>query len=232
MYLKYKQSHPTLFSALLSRSNVLPNVNRTILESAMTPNWELLLYCRWQGEECNGKYIKTVLDPYFLKCITFQPPDDTISSEGVESVLTVAGIYGNGMVNWKEYLQNISCPVLIAGLQESNHLLSGSQGARVVVHPRGSPAFPAAEGLDIPPGFSGSIGISFQRTVNLGEPYRKCSTRDPRGSRNESYRLLPCIRRCIQEEIIKVCKCVDARMPEIAEERNEKYANTPYCGKL
>ena len=199
LYSKYRTIHTTLFSTMLSRSNLLPNVNRTILESAMIPTWGLLLYCRWQGNVCDEKYIKIIFDPYFLKCITFQPPEDTILSEGVESGLTMAGIYGNGMVNWKKYVQNISYPVLIAGLQEFNHPLSGSQGVRVVVHPRASPAIPAAEGLDIPPGFSGSIGISFQRTINLGEPYGKCSSQDPRGNRNETYRLLPCLRRCIQE---------------------------------
>ena len=227
LFVKFRDSQSTLFGTMLSRSNILPNVDREILKSAMIPTWEFLFYCRWQGKECDEKHIKPVFDPYFLKCITFQPPDDTILSEGVESGLTVAGIYGSRMVNWKEYLQNITYPHLIAGLQEFNHPLSGSQGARVVVHPRGSPALPAAEGLDVPPGYSASIGISFQRNVNLGEPFGKCSTEDPRAGANETYRLLPCLRRCIQEEIIRVCKCVDARVVD----SKSDYGNIPYCGK-
>ena len=226
LYEAYRNTHSTLFSSMLSRSNILPNVNRSVLESAMISTWEFLLYCRWQGKKCDEKHIKPIFDPYFLKCVTFQPPDDTILSEGVESGLTVAGIYGSGMVNWKEYLQNITYPLLIAGLQEFNHPLSGSQGARVVIHPRGSPPLPAAEGLDVPPGIAASIGISFQRNVNLGEPFGKCSIEDPRGGANETYRLLPCLRRCIQEEIIRVCKCVDARVVD----SKSDYGDIPYCG--
>ncbi len=229
LYAAYGKTHPTLFGRILSRSNLLPNVDRSVLETAMIPTWELLLFCRWQGAPCDHRYVKPVFDPYFMKCITFQPPVDTVLSEGVESGLTVVGIYGNSMVDWDAFLSNLSYPVLIGGLQEFNHPLAGNQGARVVVHPRGSPALPAAEGLDIPPGFSSSIGISFQRTVNLGEPFGKCSTEDPRGGHNETYRLLPCLRRCIQAAVIERCGCVDARLPQPL---NHDHTDVPYCGKI
>lgn len=230
LYSAFFETHPDLFGLLLSRSNLLPNMDMPTLQTAMIPTWELLLYCRWQGKPCNPDYIKTNFDPYFLRCVTFQPPDDTVLSEGVESGLTVAGIYGSGMVDWEEYLRNLSFPVLIAGLQEFSHPLSGNQGARVVLHRRGSPALPSAEGLDIPPGFSGSIGVSFQRTINLGEPFGKCSKVDPRGGANETYRLLPCLRRCIQAQVIKACGCIDTRLPEPAEFTGAD--RMPYCGKL
>ena len=84
------------------------------------------------------------------------------------------------MIDWKSLMENISYPFLVAGLQEFNHPLGGNQGARIVVHPPGSLAIPSVEGFDVPPSYSASIGVTFHKTINLGEPYGKCSTTDSR----------------------------------------------------
>ena len=104
--------------------------------------------------------------------------------------------------DWSKFDSTVEDPILIAGLQEFNHPLTGDQGARVVIHPPGSKPIPSAEGYNVPPGFSGSLGINIQRTLNLGEPYGKCSREDYRSDGNETYRLLPCLRRCIYEEVM------------------------------
>ena len=96
----------------------------------------------------------------------------------------------------------------------------------------GSPPMPSEEGFNVPPGFSVSIGIKFQTTFGLGEPYSVCSRVDPRGSENEVYRLLPCLRRCIQEQVVEECGCVDARLPLAKNMTADNMNGLKYCGQL
>ncbi len=152
--------------------------------------------------------ITTFTDAYFFRCITVHAPRDAggggVVSEGVENGLSLIGIFGHRMVDWTQFWATQERPILIAGLQEFNHPLSGDQGARVVVHPPGSRPVPSAEGFNVPPGFSGSLGVHFRKTQNLGEPYGKCSREDFRSDPNETYRLLPCLRRCMFDAVARV----------------------------
>ena len=232
LYSKYFRTNSSLFGEIMSRTNLLPNIEHSVLQTAKVPMWELLLECRWRGINCKADKIKPYYDPYFLSCVTFEPERQGIISEGVESGLSVMGIYGNNIVNWQQYLSAIAYPFLVVGLQEYNHPLSGEQGARVVLHRHGSPPMPSEEGFNIPPGFSVSLGIKFQTTFVLGEPYSKCSQVDPRGDENEVYRLLPCLRRCIQEEIVHECQCVDARLPLAKNMSLNDMNGLKYCGQL
>ena len=134
------------------------------------------------------------------------------------------------MIDWKALMENISYPFLVAGLQEFDHPLAGNQGARIVVHPPGSLALPSVEGFDVPPSFSTSIGVTFHKTINLGEPFGKCSTTDPRQPDNETYRLLPCLQRCMQAEVIQICGCVDASLPLPKGYTVQDRHGVPYCG--
>ena len=232
LYSKFFTTNNSLFGELMSRTNLLPNIEHSIIQTAKVPMWELLLQCRWRGIPCSSDRIKPFYDPYFLSCVTFEPERQGIVSEGVESGLSVMGIYGNNIVDWQQYLSTIAYPFLVVGLQEYGHPLSGDQGARVVLHRHGSPPMPSEEGFNVPPGFSVSLGIKFQTTFVLGEPYSTCSTVDPRGDENEVYRLLPCLRRCIQEEVVKACHCADARLPLAKNMSVNNMQGLKYCGQL
>ena len=233
LFWHYYKTHISLFGVLLSRTNLLPNIDFDTLKSGGIPLWELMLRCTWQGQSCDFKNnIREEFDPYFLRCATYRAPVSHVMSEGVEGGVSVLGIYGNSMVDWKKEVAGISYPVILLGLQEYNHPLSGNQGARVVIHPPGSMASPSAEGIDIPPGYSGSIGITFKHTVSLGKPYGKCSIIDPRGNSGETYRLLPCLRRCIQQHIIKECGCLDTMLPFPKGYSRENLNGLQYCGRI
>ena len=232
LYRKYYRSNSSLFNEVMSRTNLLPNTEVDVLLRAKVPTWEVLLNCRWRGSACDRNRMSTLYDPYFVNCVTFEPERDQIISEGVETGLSVVGIYGSGMVNWKEYLNAVSYPILIVGLTEYGHPLSGDQGARVVLHRHGSPPMPSEEGFNIPPGFSVSIGISFQTIFELGEPYSTCSDADQRAGRDETYRLLPCLRRCIQEQVVNECHCVDARLPLLFNMTANDMNGLKFCGQI
>ena len=203
LWVKYA-TNSTLFGIAISRSNMFSNFDLEILKKAMIPPRELTVRCKSRGVKCSPEMISTFYDPYFFRCLTIHGSNESLLSEGVESGLAILGIFGSNLVDWSIFDSTVEDPILIAGLQEFNHPLSGDQGARVVIHPPGSKPIPSAEGYNVPPGFSGSLGINIQRTINLGEPYSKCSQEDYRSDGNETYRLLPCLRRCIYEEVIKV----------------------------
>ena len=204
LWVKYYATNSTLFGMAMTRSNMFSNFDLDVIKKAMIPPWELTVRCKSRGIKCRPDMISTFYDPYFFRCLTIHASNETSLSEGVESGLAILGIFGSNMVDWSTFDSTLEDPILIAGIQEFNHPLSGDQGARVVIHPPGSKPIPSAEGYNVPPGFSGSLGVNIQRTLNLGEPYGKCSRQDSRSDGNETYRLLPCLRRCISEEVVKV----------------------------
>ena len=99
LFFHYYEKYTDLFGMLTSRTIVLPNMPYSVLKTAGTPVQEMLLRCKWQGNDCDiENNIKSdEIDPYFLTCVTFRAPNKTVMSEGVEGGLSIAGIYGHGM---------------------------------------------------------------------------------------------------------------------------------------
>ena len=72
-------------------------------------------------------------------------------------------------------------------------------------------------GFKIPPGASGSIGLTMTKTSNLGQPYGNCSSTDPLLSAKNNnftrYTKHSCIKRCLQKRVFTKCGCVDRELP-------------------
>ena len=77
---------------------------------------------------------------------------------------------------------------VLPGLHETRSAVAASEGFRVVVHPPDTQPFLFAEGYDVPPGYSASLGVRPRRNIRIGQPHGNCSWNNPfdAGSNHDS----------------------------------------------
>lgn len=116
---------------------------------------------------------------------------------------------------------------VLPGLHESHSALAASEGFRVVVHPPDTQPFLFAEGYDVPPGHSASLGVRPRRNIRIGQPHGNCSWTNPfdaadggggisednvDGGRRR-YRGITCQKMCLQSHVVAECHCYDSSLP-------------------
>jgi len=126
---------------------------------------------------------------------------------------------------------------VLPGLHETRSAVAASEGFRVVVHPPDTQPFLFAEGYDVPPGYSASLGIRPRRNIRIGPPHGNCSWTNPfvdagdrdsdvgtkdggdnRGGRRQQgrrYRGITCQKMCLQSHVVAQCHCYDSSLPQL-----------------
>jgi len=122
---------------------------------------------------------------------------------------------------------------VLPGLHETRSAVAASEGFRVVVHPPDTPPFLFAEGYDVPPGYSASLGVRPRRNLRIGQPHGNCSWTNPfdvgghddhdgtevgdngNGQRQmrRRYRGITCQKMCLQSHVVAECHCYDSSLP-------------------
>ncbi len=229
MWTAYSKSHDYMFREIFSRTNLMENFNLSLLQEAGVPQWELSVVCRWSGDSCNISNISRLTDPYFLNCLTVHAPDDLPVLEGVTSGWSGVSLTGSGMVKWEDLNADDNDYIDLPGIQEYKHPLAGSEGVRIVIHPRGTQPYPSALGFDVPPGFSASIGIRMNKNKALAKPYGNCTQKGSSDKKHPVYRTMTCFRECLSKKVKTTCKCVDSRF----EDKNVGVKeDLPFCSHM
>ena len=211
--------------AMFSRTLFLANLPAHAWDEISINKQEFIVNCTYGNSSCDWTKIS---DPYYLRCFTFEPPNIRNTSfknfkslsEGVANGLSVTvftGVMRNDTIVQKKELP---------GVYDHNSPLSGSSGIRVVIHPPGTEPFPLTEGYDVPPGFQASFGIIPEKRKRLGKPYGLCAKKNihkknynSETDEHEPYRKISCERMCMQEQVIKDCKCFDDTLPNMGNTR-------------
>ena len=224
LYDRYKDSHPTLFREVFSRVSLSTNLNRNTLVNASLSMDDFLVTCYIGGRLCNRQTDFSVFfDYYYYNCFTYTLSasdfgEDTVV-EGLENGWSSIVLTGNAILtadqNDSKLPSNESMSLLNPWLSAG----SNSGGVRVIIHPPNSVPFPSDEGFDVPPGFSASFGIKPHRNIRIGRPWGNCSHalnglgKKDTGGAQYRYRLNECHKVCLQNEVLKRCKCADAGLP-------------------
>jgi len=122
---------------------------------------------------------------------------------------------------------------VLPGLHETRSAVAASEGFRVVVHPPDTQPFLFAEGYDVPPGYSASLGVRPRRNIRVGPPHGNCSWTNPFDSADHDvgdgsdsgdgvggrrqlgrrYRGITCQKMCLQSHVVAECHCYDSSLP-------------------
>lgn len=210
---------------LYSRTTIAANLPREVIEEHGIREEEFVVRCTFRNRKCK---FRTSFHPYYLKCFTFEPQNEKSTteydslSEGIENGFSVTVFGGTKL------LEGNFTRTFIPGVFEKGSPLSGSSGIRLVIHPPGTEPYPLTEGYDIPTGYLATLGIVPRRRIRLGQPHGQCAKRNrykndlldrlnltsDNDDDNEPYRKISCERTCMQEDVIKTCRCFDTSLPQ------------------
>jgi hypothetical protein len=213
-----KMKEDNIILEITSRLGLTANMGVNLSSLAGIQLKDFIFSCRFMDEYCNVSATFTkIFDPYFFNCYTFQPEKilqtRATRLQGVEYGLSLLLFTGSsGRMRFGNEFGNESAKMLIPGMQEADVALASGKGARVVVHSPYTLPHPTAEGFEVPPQYSVEIGVKARENVRIRHPHGNCTDES---ATNQTYRytLMQCQNDCIQRMIMKVCNCVDNRIP-------------------
>ncbi|XP_055047965.2 acid-sensing ion channel 2 isoform X3 [Misgurnus anguillicaudatus] len=169
---------------------------------------EMMLYCRFQGQECSHQDFKTVFTRYG-KCYTFNAAE-----EGKTLRTTMKGGTGNGLEIMLDIQQDEYLPVW--GETEETAF---EAGIRVQIHSQSEPPFVHELGFGVAPGFQTFVATQEQRLTYLPPPWGECVSRALESGLFEVYSVSACRIECETRYIVENCNCRMVYMP----------GDSPYC---
>ncbi|KAK0064091.1 FMRFamide-activated amiloride-sensitive sodium channel [Biomphalaria pfeifferi] len=180
---------------------------------------DLLIHCRFNREICNVSNFTTSFDGNYFNCFTFnggQLADQlqmhaTGPENGLSLIMSVEKAY--------------PMPRFYGVYNFDNNILH-SAGIRVVVHAPGSMPSPVDHGIDIPPGYSSSVGLKALLHSRLPAPYGNCTVGSLQGMRTYRNTFFACLQLCKQRLIMSRCGCKSSALPDLPTE------NVTFCGVI
>lgn len=169
---------------------------------------EMLMSCRYNGENCNKYDFKWFFSYDYGNCYTFNFNQSNLKYVGKNGVR-------NGLI-LELYIGNSSLDEI--GVIE--------KGIKVIVHNQSVTPMPLDEGLDVSPGSTTNIAISRVYLNKLSNPYSSCLNDLSANTNNPSdlmkiiffklnqteYRQKLCEAMCYQNNVIKKCNCYDTAL--------------------
>uniref|UniRef100_A0A8C1C5Z5 Acid-sensing ion channel 2 n=1 Tax=Cyprinus carpio carpio TaxID=630221 RepID=A0A8C1C5Z5_CYPCA len=169
---------------------------------------EMMLYCRFQGQECSHQDFKTVFTRYG-KCYMFNAAE-----EGKTLRTTMKGGTGNGLEIMLDIQQDEYLPVW--GETEETAF---EAGVRVQIHSQAEPPFVHELGFGVAPGFQTFVATQEQRLTYLPPPWGECVSRALDSGLFQVYSVSACRIECETRYIVENCNCRMVYMP----------GDSPYC---
>ncbi|XP_042163121.1 acid-sensing ion channel 2 isoform X2 [Oncorhynchus tshawytscha] len=169
---------------------------------------EMMLYCRYQGQECSHKDFKIVFTRYG-KCYMFNAAE-----EGKTLRTTMKGGTGNGLEIMLDIQQDEYLPVW--GDTEETAF---EAGVRVQIHSQAEPPFVHELGFGVAPGFQTFVATQEQRLTYLPPPWGECESKALDSGFFQVYSVTACRIDCETRYIVENCNCRMVHMP----------GDSPFC---
>ncbi|XP_036944302.1 acid-sensing ion channel 2 isoform X3 [Acanthopagrus latus] len=163
---------------------------------------EMMLYCRYQGQECSHSDFKTVFTRYG-KCYMFNADED-----GKTLRTTMKGGTGNGLEIMLDIQQDEYLPVW--GDTEDTAF---EAGVRVQIHSQAEPPFVHELGFGVAPGFQTFVATQEQRLTYLPPPWGECESKALESGFFQVYSVTACRIDCETRYIVENCNCRMVHMP-------------------
>ncbi|XP_003442050.1 acid-sensing ion channel 2 isoform X2 [Oreochromis niloticus] len=163
---------------------------------------EMMLYCRYQGEDCSPSDFKTVFTRYG-KCYMFNAAE-----EGKTLRTTMKGGTGNGLEIMLDIQQDEYLPVW--GDTEDTAF---EAGVRVQIHSQAEPPFIHELGFGVAPGFQTFVATQEQRLTYLPPPWGECESKALESGFFQVYSVTACRIDCETRYIVENCNCRMVHMP-------------------
>ncbi|XP_012991345.2 acid-sensing ion channel 2 isoform X2 [Esox lucius] len=169
---------------------------------------EMMLYCRYQGQDCSHEDFKTVFTRYG-KCYMFNAAE-----EGKTLRTTMKGGTGNGLEIMLDIQQDEYLPVW--GDTEETAF---EAGVRVQIHSQAEPPFIHELGFGVAPGFQTFVATQEQRLTYLPPPWGECESKALDSGFFKVYSVTACRIDCETRYIVENCNCRMVHMP----------GDSPFC---
>uniref|UniRef100_A0AAY5EV02 Acid sensing ion channel subunit 2 n=1 Tax=Electrophorus electricus TaxID=8005 RepID=A0AAY5EV02_ELEEL len=205
-------AEPAVLASLAERTNFSdfrprPFSMREFAERVGHDLQDMMLYCRYQGQECTHNF-STVFTRYG-KCYMFNADE-----EGKSLRTTMKGGTGNGLEIMLDIQQDEYLPVW--GETEETAF---EAGVRVQIHSQAEPPFVHELGFGVAPGFQTFVATQEQRLTYLPPPWGECVSGAPDSGFFQVYSVTACRIDCETRYIVENCNCRMVYMP----------GDSPYC---
>ncbi|KAH9494543.1 hypothetical protein Btru_042390 [Bulinus truncatus] len=180
---------------------------------------DMLIHCRFNREECSVTNFTTSFDGNYFNCFTFNGGHIKRNLE----------MHATGPENGLSLIISIEKDDPLPGtygIYNFDNNILHSAGVRVVVHAPGSMPSPVDHGIDIPPGYSSSVGLKAVLHSRLPEPYGNCSEGSLQGMQKYRNTFFACLQLCKQRQIISQCGCKSSALPDLPT------TNVTFCGEI
>ena len=191
------------FRGLLRPGKMLEFTNADPPENGYNETSNFVAYCEWDtntgDNNCMGNAERHLYTTDFGYCFTFRHPTNATVISGFSAIL---------------YLDTFSLRAIMPAFPTG---LGGvfTDGARVLVHPRGSVPL-MEDGVNVEAGYHSTITLHLERRQRLGEPYSDCEHEPHLGrcwegidlGSSRTYGHQQCIEFCVQRQILEKCGCI------------------------
>ena len=168
---------------------------------------DLLLRCTFPNEPCDYSNFTFYENPSYFNCYTFNGGNVSANNLIAKSTGPSQGL------SLIFYLESDNGDDLYNGTYHTLSNIGNAAGLRLVVHPPNTLPTPVSTGIDIPPGYSSSIGIKVSKTERLTPPYGDCRLDLTTFSEEYLYSQQGCLLLCEQRLVIDTCNCMSSSLP-------------------
>ncbi len=221
---------------LLARETLFVQLSLATINRIGVMSEDFVISCRKGAKKCNLTKSSFIdySHPFFFKCYIYDPlegaPLNSSVHEGIKDGHTFVFLSGSSMLHEDAYHH-------IPGFSNTLRQTGGTDGVRVLVHPRGALPDPLNEGVDAPTGTSVVLGITSKEIKRMKLPYGNCTSTFTecgklvkvysKGNKTfeENFRWLDdwgnplkystteCKEICQQRHTMERCGCQDLRLP-------------------
>ncbi|KAM4700360.1 acid-sensing ion channel 1 isoform 1-T1 [Discoglossus pictus] len=163
---------------------------------------DMMLDCRYQGQECSADDFITVFTRYG-KCYTFNS-----GQNGRPPLVTTKGGTGNGLELMLDIQQDEYLPVW----GETDET-SFEAGIKVQIHSQDEPPFIDQLGFGVAPGFQTFVSCQEQRLIYLPPPWGDCKSSAMDSEFFDTYSISACRIDCETRYLVENCNCRMVHMP-------------------
>ncbi|XP_070563558.1 uncharacterized protein [Ptychodera flava] len=154
---------------------------------------DFILQCTFGGIPCNYSQFSMFSHDVYGNCYTFNrgSGDDRL---------------------WVSYTAGANSGLKLTLFVEQDEYLGvfgQSAGVRVTVHPNNQLPWPEDAGMTAKTGAATSFAIKQKSFERLSIPWSFCQSNDTDGYKSYDYSSLTCKKRCVQDYMIRYCRCTD-----------------------
>ncbi len=200
-YIYSKGNHGEKFkyykSVLRDMRTVLASASKGMLERYGVPAEDIIVNCKYFGEQCSPSEFFLYGHPFYWRCFTFK------SSNGESRHHNIGPRFGLSLIL-------VSQDRSLVPYYNTLSNTANNKGLRISIHePDTDPAI-SDTGIDILPGTSTSMALIQKEHTRLKAPYGHCRERGKYTVGSSTYNVTSdlCYKICLVENTLKKCNCI------------------------